>query len=263
MRTHPSCRRLLAAMAVAATLVAGCGKSTSTTSPLTTLDQTDADDLALQAAATLDLVGPEIESAVTTGMGGTAPAGANAVSAVQSDTTFTRGGITIHASRTFYGALGAVLPGYSPLAVRLVWTSTASGSHTTLRDTLTVGHDAMIDVRGIQAGQDTLRFTGYAHDTLTNRFRSFDGTRTRYFHGVSSLTYADIAMLKTATYPLSGTMTLEIQGDRLRSNAIDDIEKHFHVVVIITFNGTNQPEVSVNGAYHYRLNLDTGLIVRA
>ena len=147
------------------------------------------------------------------------------------------------------------------------WTSRAFGTYQGPRDTASVGHDALLDVRGIQAGQDTLRFDGTCRDTLQNSFHSLDGLRVRYFFWTSSTIVSAVDRLRnagtTGGWPLSGTMTYVVSADRLRSNNRADVDAHFDALVLVTFNGTNQPEVVVNGTWRYRWNMQTGLITRA
>jgi hypothetical protein len=134
------------------------------------------------------------------------------------------------------------------------------------RDTATVGRNAALDLRGIQAGQDTLRLDGTALDTLLNRFRSFDGTRTRYFYWTSGLTIANVRILKstlqTGFLPVGGTVTLVVSADRLRSNNRTDVETHLNVTVVITFNGTQLVDLVVDGRYRYRWNVETDEVTR-
>jgi hypothetical protein len=182
------------------------------------------------------------------------------------DTTIVWNGLSYEASRIFYDALDNELPDYGPLAVRMRWTSRAYGAYQGPRDTATVGHDAVLDVRGIQVAQDTVRFDGVCRDTLLNTFRSLDGLRVRYFYWVSELTVDRVRILKSTLpggYPIDGTATYVVSADRLRSNNRSDVEVHFDAVVVVTFNGTNEPEIVVNGTYRYRWNLQTGQITRA
>src|SRR5438105_443766 len=84
---------------------------------------------------------------------------------------------------------------------------------------------------------DTFLVNGASDDTLLNRFRSYDGTRTRYFHWVSSLAIANVEIPRGGNYPVSGTVTFTVTADRLRSNSVSDIESHWNATVVITFNG--------------------------
>jgi hypothetical protein len=252
--------RLALLAGAAALLAAGCGKGTSTTGPAP-LTQDAADDAALQVAANLDVISGDVQGA--TNFAVAAPA--RMTGDAPSDTSFTRGGITYQCARTFYDANNQVLPGWSPLAVRVVWTSRAFGTLMTERDTATVGHDASLDVRNIQVGKDTLNFGGFSDDTLDSRSRSFDGTTWRHLNTTSHATWTDIAQLKNRDvnpYPLSGTMVWTIVVDRLRSGD-GGIESHFTATVVVVFNGTATPDVTVNGQWHYKLNLATGILVRA
>ena len=67
----------------------------------------------------------------------------------------------------------------------------------------------------------------------------------------------------SSSYPLSGTMIWTVSADRLRSNSRVDVEAHLTGIVVVTFNGTRYPDVTVNGTYHYRFDLKTGAVQRA
>jgi hypothetical protein len=255
-----------AALLLLLPLAAGCGNKV--TAPGAGFDQQTADDIALQAATSLTVTGGDLELALITAPLA-AQAGARQASPARAlwDTTIVWNGITYEASRTFYDALDNALPGWDPAAVRLRWTSRAYGTFQGPRDTASVGHDAVLDIRGIELAQDTLTVDGVCRDTLQNRFRSLDGLRTRYFFWVGTTTVNAVDRLKNAgptnDWPLSGTVTFTVSADRLRSNERTDVEAHFDATVVVTFNGTSTPDLVVNGTWHYRWNMLTGAITRA
>jgi hypothetical protein len=245
--------------------IAGCSKKV--VAPPATMNQSTADDFAVQTVASLELLGGDVAVAV-----GSTPPSANVSPRVapmraQWDTSFTQNGLTYEASRTFYDALDIALPGWTPTAVRLHWTSRAYGTVEWPRDTATVGHASVLDVRGIQAGTDTLVFGGTCLDTLLNHFQSLDGLRIRDFYWQSSLSIAAVRILKstlqTSAAPIAGTLTLQASADRLRSNNRNDVEAHFDVTVVVVFHPNGEADVTINGTYRYLWEVDTGFIVRA
>lgn len=246
-------------------LVAGCGSKVTAPGGMTS--QT-ADDIAIQTATGLTLVGTDVQVAIGT-TPQSSPARAREVLPARAawDTTFAWDGITYEASRTFYDALDNELPGYGPLATRMRWTSRAYGTYEGPRDTATVGHDALLDFRGIEFARDTVRIDGIGRDTLENRFRSLDGLRVRYFYWESSTQVAAVRLLKSTMssggWPISGTITYVISADRLRSSSRTDVEAHLDATVVVTFNGTYLPEIVVDGTYRYRWNMVTGAVTRA
>ena len=248
-------------------LVAGCGNSAKSTAPGAQIDQSTADDFAIQAVAALDVVGSDLDGA----MGGAAAAPATSprvrFSRAMWDTSWTASnGLTFSASATFFDENDHELPAWSAAARRLHRTSTASGTITGERDTATVGHSAVFDLRGIESGQDTLRIDGGALDTLLNRFHSLDGLRNRYFYWRSSVRIDSVRALKSTAPdhapPISGTITLVVSADRLRSNNRGDVEAHFEATVVVVF-GPNGAEVLVNSGYRYHWNPRTGAVTRA
>jgi len=256
-------RASVALALLALPLIAGC--TNQVTAPPSGMTAAEADDIAVQTVANLGVVSGDVQFSVST----TPPANlarAREVKpmAAQWETTFVSGGITYTASRTFFDAADNALSGYGPTAVRLHWTSNASGTYQGPRDTATVSHDAVLDVRGIESGSNTLTFDGASHDTLQNTFRSLDNMRTRYFFWASSCDVSAVKIVKTSPsgWPVSGTLTFHVSADRLRSNNRADVEAHFDATVVVTFNGTNQAAVVVEGAYTYHWNLLTNTISR-
>jgi len=255
--------RVCAALALLAfPLIAGC--TNKVVAPPSGMTATEADDIAVQTVASLGVVSGDVQFAAGT----TPPALASArqvkPASAQWETTFVANGIQYTASRTFYDAGDNALPGYGPTAVRLHWTSNASGTYQGPRDTATVSHDAVLDVRGIESGNDILTFDGASQDTLQNTFRSLDNVRTRYFLWASNCTVAAVKIVKMSPngWPISGTVTFNVSADRLRSNNRADVEAHFDATVVVTFNGTSQATVVVSGAYTYHWSLLTNTITR-
>jgi hypothetical protein len=261
---RPVHHRLLAAALLAIALMAnGCGKSTSPTN-VGALTQDDADDMAVQGAAAMNQVSLDADGAV-----GSLGASAYLVArpgtlAAMAETTFTRGNLTIQASRNLYAAGDVPLDHYDPTAVKLVWTSRIFGTIETPHDSATVGHAATLEVRGIQPTDSAFVLNGVAADTLMNRFQSYDGMRWRYCYWKSALTIADvISRHGSSGPPLSGTVTFVVQADRLRSNNRTDLEAHLEATIVVTFNGTTTPTITVNERHRYHWFMPTGLVVRA
>ena len=261
----------LGALCVVAMILNGCGGDSSTGPSTTAVDRATADDLALQTVASFNLVAGDVQVAI----GGTPAAPARATPSPRVahpyralwDTTFVQGGITYTASRTFYDANDDPLADYGPTATWLRWTSRATGTWEGPRDTATVAHSAQLDVHGIQTTQDTLQFDGGCSDTLENRFRSYDGSRTRYFYWVSNTSIDDVRFLKSliqlgAGWPVHGVVTIVVSADRLRSNNRLDVEAHFDAIIVVTFNATGGAIIAVNGMWFYQWNLATGQVTR-
>jgi len=254
-----------AALLLLLPLVAGCGNKV--TAPGGGMTQQTADDLAIQTAANLVVIGGDLELAKNTS--NLAPLMGTRTATTAStawDTTIVWGSITYQATRTFYDALDKELPGYGPEAVRMRWTSRAFGAWEGPRDTASIGHEAILDVRGIEPVKDTLRFDGTCLDTLQNRFRSLDGLRTRYLFWTSTTVVNAVHVPKLSIpsggWPVDGTVTWNVSVDRLRSNDRRDVEAHFEATVVVTFDGTAEPEIVVNGAFRYRWNALTGAVTR-
>ena len=242
--------------------VSGCSDDSNPTSPEPAVSQQEADDVALQTVVAVGIFSDDFGNAVSA-----TPAGPAArPSRAMWDTTITSAsGLTYQASRDFYDAADNVLPDYGPTAVRMRWMSHAGGLIVTPRDSCTVGHALVLDARGIQSTVDTLRLDGIQTDTLLNKFTSYDGMRTRIYNWRSILSLINVRFPKsqivTGLRP-TGLVTLAIAVDRLRTYNHLDIESHFDVAVVITFDGSTVARVLVDGRYAYNWNLLTGEITR-
>jgi len=255
-----SALRSLSCLLTTLILAGGCGDDSST-NPLPG-EREAADDLAVQAAAAAATAtggfGFEMEAtsaAFRTNLAqGTAPAAA-------ADTTITIGNLTFTFQSTFYDAQGDPLPGHSPLAFRLEVATRATGSISTLRYAASLGRTAGHEVHGIHVLADTLEYDGTAQDTTQCEFHSLTGDHQRYFYARGTRTVQDVRLLKDRSvnpWPLSGRVTWVLVTDRLRSNNRLDVEFQIDGVAALTFDGTETPELVVNGTFRYRVNLTTG-----
>jgi len=268
MRFHRF-RTPLAALACAgAFFLAGCSGDKAVDPGFT---QTDADDVAAQAGQALTAgVLANVDASASGGvMSSTArrfvPA-SGAASFAQAETTWTDDNVTYTLGVTFYDVDGNELPGYGPAAHRMVVTTRATGDFTNGQFSASLGHAGNLDVTGLEAAWDTLRFNGTAHDSVDASFQSLDGQRERYFQWRSAAVLTNVDLLKDRQanpYPLSGTLTYIVHAVRFRSNQFSEVEKTWDATVLVTFDGTATPELTVNGTFHYRVNLVTGVVIRA
>jgi len=279
-------------------MILGFGLGACSTAPTTpsALSQQAADDIALQAAGSLTGASGglmlELDASAgsvpqnsalrlrpgdpTLGYRGVYTNGAaafrlrpgdpnTATTSAAAETTFSAGAITYTVTRTFYDADGNPLSDYGPSATRLRLTARATGSIATEQWSASVGRAGILDVTGIQSAEDTLQFDGAGNDTVQCHFLSYDGNRERYFYALGGRSLEAVRLLKNRDanpYPLSGKARWAWAVDRLRSNNREDVEMHFTALVVVTFNGTADPEIVVDGTYHYHVNLSSGAITR-
>ena len=259
---------ILAVWFAAATIVlGGCGKSSNVTG-LGAVAQQAADDLAVQvgASASADNGGlmTEIEGTSSAVPMAVQPATIEGVAAA--DTTFARGPFAITLERTFYDVDGLELRQWDPSAVRVAIGSWVRGSVTGVRYQATVGRTGTLDVNGLAAAVDTLVFDGTATDTTDARYTSLDGLRTVDVHVLATRVLAGVRALKNRNvnpWPLSGTATWNLSVDKYANGPRGGIEVHYDAVVVVEFDGTQYADVTVNGRYRYRMDLQTGGIARS
>lgn len=262
-------RAPLAALACAGALIlAGCSGDNPVNPGFT---QADADDIAAQAgpaAAAGMIANLNAADGASSGVSGSAaarftPLGAGAFA--QAETTFTQGNITYTLGVTFYDADGNALTGYGPSAHRMLVTTRATGAITDQQFTASLGHAGSLDVTGLEASLDTLVFNGASNDSVDASFTSLDGLRSRYFKWRSGAVLTNTDLLKNRQanpYPLSGTLTYIVHAERFTSGQFADVDKTWDATVTIVFDGTANPALTVNGVFHYRVNLVSGVVVR-
>ena len=260
-------------MVLVALGLGACGNSP--TSP-TMLSLQAADDIAVQSAASLSGNSGGLMVELDAGAGSVPSNSApwrlgpgepvGNFRAVSAETTFTVGAVTFTVTRAFFDAEGTELPSYGPTATRLRITTRATGSIDTPHWDASIGRASILDVTGIEAARDTLQFDGAGNDTAQAHFTSFDGAHERWFYALGSRSLDAVRLLKDRNanpWPLSGTARWDWAADRLRSNNREDVEVHVMASVVITFNGTANPDIVINGSYRYHVNLATGEVTRA
>lgn len=264
--------RSLAVLGFAACLVAaaGCGKS-NPTSPQSSAAQQNADDAAQQVAMTMSQGGGGSAPAHAFPDAGHAAAGRSAgafggASVAASETTYAVGGITWTLTRSWYDAGGNVQAVYNPLTtVQMLASARAVGVIETATDTANFAAAGNLDIRGISVLQDTVVTNAARHDTLLAVFTPpFRPVRVHVYSECAA-TWADVAQLKPVDvnpWPLSGTATWTMHVSRLRSGERGDVASTFDAIVIVEFNGTRNPDVTVNGTFRYRIDLATGAVTR-
>ena len=253
--------------AAAGIILGGCGKSSDVTGLGAAAQQT-ADDLAVQvgASASADNGGlmTEIEGTSLAVPMALEPSSIEGV--VAPDTTFPRGPLTIALERTFFDVDGNALQRWGMSAVRVVIGSWVRGSVTGVRYQATLGRTGTLDVRRLTAPADTLVLDGTATDTTDARYTSLDDLRTVDVHVLATRVLAGVRALKNRNvnpWPLSGTATWNLSVDKYANGPRGGIEVHYDAVVVVEFDGTRYADVTVNGRYRYRMDLQTGGVARS
>ena len=121
----------------------------------------------------------------------------------------------------------------------------------------------MLDAGGLNPVHDHFNLAGAWSDTLSTHFVSLSGSTSvdcyAQTHGVG----AGIHQSKASSYPSDGTITWTIFAQRLRNGEHGSVEKSLAATVVITFNGTRYPIVTVNGTWSYTYDLDNHTLARA
>jgi hypothetical protein len=260
-------RPVLIVLLALALCAGGCGSSTTKPAGFTTTDltQSEANDIALQACFALDYVGMDVDGAggmLSSSVVASRPL-VHTVKPLRAawDTTIVFGGLQAEVSANLYDAEGNALAEFGPTATRLNWRSHIWGTVASLRDTAGVQHHSDYDFTGLQETDSLVVVNGACTDTLLNTFHSLDSLLTRHAYWRSSLAVANAAVRKANGQPVSGTITFTVRADVLNSTTETDVIKHLSATVVVTFNGTAQPDMVVNGTYHYKWVMDGGTVV--
>jgi hypothetical protein len=267
MKRTSAITMLAIGLAAGLAALSGCGKSSDVTG-IANAPQATADLVAVEAGASASADNGGLMAEIQ-GTTAAVPTRARNVSPDQiaaADTTFLRGNLTITIGRTFYDATDAALPQWDPSAVRVVVTSWLRGTVTGPRYSATIGRTGTLNIHGLQAAADTMVFDGVATDTTDAVYVSLDGTRTFDVHVLATRTLAGITKLKNTNvnpWPLAGTATWNLSVDKYASGQQGTIEAHYDAVVVVTFNGTEFADVTVNGRFHYKIDLQNGSCARA
>lgn len=137
-----------------------------------------------------------------------------------------------------------------------------TGVHTALTGADTVNRERNLTVSGL-AGAETSR-TWNGTGTRTDGGYRQDATATRNYDTNDNVTVANVVVnlpRSSNPWPISGTITRQISGTAKVSRL--GVSKSFSVdrTVTITFNGTQQAAVMVNGN-SYTLDLSTGVATK-
>ena len=264
---NPRTRGILGLL-VLAVAVAGCGTSNPSAPMMNAVAQQNADDATQQVAMTMAQGNGGAPPAATTPAVGAAAMGrvAPSMQAAVAETTFTTGHVTWTLTRTWFDAGNVEMLSFNPVTtVRMFATSRGVGTIETPSDTASIGTAGTLDVRGISVAQDTLVTNASRSDTVQAVFTPpLRGGRVHlYTEGTGA--WSEVRNVKPVNanpWPLSGTATWTLHVSRLRSSSRGDVSSTFDETVVVTFNGTRYPDVSVTGGFHYTIDLMTGGISR-
>ena len=248
-------RGAFAACALALVLAAGCSDSDSPVGPDGALNQENADDAAVQTSIALAGLHSTLDATTSVGTSTTA------------DTTWTQGNLTFHLSRRWFDAAGVAQPLPTATTDSIAVTTRITGSDSTAQWAATVGHAGTLGIGGLSPARSALWIDATRGDTLQTRFTRIGETTTRWFAARMLTTVQDVRWTKPAdpsqaTYPSAGTITLVMSARRFTSAERTITDRTFDAVVLVTFNGTRFAHATVNGVFHYLIDLETGAVTR-
>jgi hypothetical protein len=122
-----------------------------------------------------------------------------------------------------------------------------------------------LDVTGLLPVDTTITINGALNDTANCVFMARDSSASREYHLLANGTLVDVVVDKNKRrhpFPLSGTATWMASVDRMKTNSEGTKSSHFEVSVVVTFNGTRHPNITVNKTFHFQTDLETGQVTR-
>ena len=133
------------------------------------------------------------------------------------------------------------------------------GSFTSERRNRTVYRVRNLLLTGISGDKVTINGTGSGDVSGDFSGKFYNYTRT--YKISRQLTFTNIVIAKDREanpYPLSGTLSITASGERTVDS--DKVEKNvsFTRDILVTFNGTETPTVTMNGERNYTINLTNG-----
>lgn len=259
----------LAALAGLVASLAGCGSALKTAAPtqdLTTLDATEAQDVAQQVAVgmvtgmdvpvNLSTVTPWARSART-------PKFVAQPTAL--DTTIVGDGVIWQVSAHLYDALGNEQDTYDPLtSYRMTVASWVHGDWADGAVSASVGSRSLLEMRGLGVADVFVDTDGSRSDTVSCSFVT--DSLGRHYRSVCAGTLRNVIREKPFAqnpYPTSGTVTWSVQVDKLATQGSATAEEHWNASAVVTFNGSRYVPLVVNGMWSFTLDLETGVVVPA
>ena len=279
-------------LAILSLAAAGCGGKDDPTKPVTpTLSQDQADDLVQQVAmmiatdhggwlvdiqSTLEQTPVDAPTTLARRLNlMPASAGGFFRALADSDTTFTRAGMTYQVSYLYTdsGQTDTTVwyPGFVTTRVEAV--SQALGTITATGFTGTYKHlGDPVSLDWTRAFGDTITVSGVGDDSLFTTFTPALGSGTKYYNSTSFVDFEMATRRNPATHPwpIAGTANAFLFADVLRTPNPNDYSSTIEGTVTVLFDGTQNPLVGVTNEfegstflYRYHVDLKTGAFSRA
>ena len=287
----PTLRRLfvLAAALGIAVLGPGCSKKSTKPPPIEVLTQEESDDLVQQVAMMVSTdrggwlvdLQSTLQSIPQFAPGRAArnrsllafPTGMRPGFRIDRDTVFTVASMTDSFFYFYTDSSGDSLGAWADSVVQVDGICHATGTISSDTTFSAFYHhvDDPLTGTGIEAGSDTVTFTGVCDDSLFTTFRAvFRGAHV-YYSTTGFVDYEAYMQRNPATnpWPVAGTANAFLFADVLRTPNPTDISNTLEATVSINFDGTSTPTVDVtdelespNPKFHYRIDLRTGAILQ-
>jgi hypothetical protein len=150
--------------------------------------------------------------------------------------TYSVTGLSITQSYKLYDALHNPQSQYTPASTDAVQVITAiAGTVKSAAESLTVNSTQDVTLSGLQSGVHVLNGTTNIHSSGT-----INAPTAQPFDDTAVIAFANIVLpVGDEKWPRSGTITIDVVGSGFTGTA--------HTVLVLTFNGTNKPTITVNG----------------
>lgn len=199
----------------------------------------------------------------------TSPTVSSSVGKISLDTSFTNPrGLSIHVYKKFVSSTGDSSNKYDVNHTKLYLKRDVSGTiQKVLRSFyMEIERHTILTVEGLGDAFSAWTLNG---DRTARHYHSFNGrmdsTATYSYERIlnsSKLENVIINKNELNKYPESGTLTYNLEINKIKSKNDKTKIGHFEITAKITFNGTNRPEIEVidkqGNRLKYRVNVETG-----
>lgn len=190
----------------------------------------------------------------------------NSLGKIASDTSFTKNGFTINFYRKFFNATGDSTNAYvrgETIGMFTKRSITGSRTNTNLYMERTQSH--RMHITGLDTLSTAVTLNGTDQKYMLHEMNSVmgkSGTHTFTMNGSGTIENLVINKNDGNRYPESGVKTMNMTVDKIMSKNNKTKSKTSTMEITITFNGTANPDLTVNKTKTYTVNLSSGHVVK-
>jgi hypothetical protein len=127
-------------------------------------------------------------------------------------------------------------------------------------------YDATVDrtgnwtLSGIQS--DLVKFDGHGTFDIDTEFTALFSNRKRTFKLDYDAQYDNVTWDRNLDTLVDGTIHYDVQAQRTRERKGKDVEASFDMMVVVTFDGSGNASIVIDGDHSYQVNLSSGEVAK-